>query len=95
MNDSRPALYALLVGIDEWLSDGRPERASDACWDSKGNRIAAGRSVWDGPWNGQPAGACLAIGRWSPLLVPLALVPPALLAEGATTVPAHWHAPGW
>ncbi len=45
--------------IDEWLQNGRPSTAEDACWNSQGTQIARGQDVWDGAWNGRPAGTCM------------------------------------
>ncbi|UHQ55883.1 MULTISPECIES: DUF6351 family protein [Microbulbifer] len=56
--------------IDRWMQNiidspqlgvaaNRPVDASDQCFDSQGNVIAAGEGVWDGEWNGRPAGACM------------------------------------
>jgi hypothetical protein len=45
--------------IDEWLSEGRPETAQDACWDERGESIALGAGVWNGSWNGRATQKCL------------------------------------
>lgn len=61
-------LEALQV-MDEWMMrilqnpaagvvGNRPERAVDACYDTAGQRIAAGAGVWDGILDTRPAGAC-------------------------------------
>lgn len=62
------SLEALAV-MDEWManiranptrtiSQNKPARAVDACFDTQGNAIARGTGVWSGILDAQPAGAC-------------------------------------
>jgi hypothetical protein len=55
--------------LDEWLENiranpsggvagNKPPRATDRCFDDKGQQIAAGSNVWDGVIDGKAAGAC-------------------------------------
>lgn len=72
--DARPAVAfdqtpeAMSV-IDEWManirshpwrgvSGNKPALATDRCFTTTGEQIAAGSSVWDGILNAKPAGAC-------------------------------------
>ena len=56
--------------IDHWMQNiiehpekgvaaNKPVEATDRCFDSEGNVLAAGDRVWDGDWNHKPAGACM------------------------------------
>nr|WP_284500542.1 DUF6351 family protein [Microbulbifer sp. GX H0434] len=56
--------------MDRWMQNiienpqagvaaNRPIDASDQCFDSEGNVIAAGAGVWNGAWNSQPTGPCM------------------------------------
>jgi len=55
--------------IDEWMANiranpsggvagNKPARATDRCFDDKGNQIAAGPDVWNGIIDTKPAGSC-------------------------------------
>ncbi|WGL17305.1 DUF6351 family protein [Microbulbifer bruguierae] len=41
------------------VAGNKPVEATDRCFDSSGNVIAAGPGVWDGAWNHKPDGACM------------------------------------
>ena len=56
--------------MDRWMQNiienpsagvaaNRPVDASDQCFDSEGNVMAAGPDVWDGAWNRKPTGECM------------------------------------
>ena len=56
--------------IDHWMqkiiehpergvAGNKPVEATDRCFDSEGNVMAAGDQVWDGSWNQKPTGACM------------------------------------
>jgi len=66
MFDQTPEAFEV---IDEWMANihehpwrsiaaNKPERATDRCFDTLGNEIAAGDGVWDGILDDAPAGAC-------------------------------------
>jgi hypothetical protein len=66
MFDQTPEAFEV---IDEWManirmkpwrkiSQNKPERAVDRCFDTLGNEIAAGDDVWDGILDTDPPGAC-------------------------------------
>jgi hypothetical protein len=40
------------------IADNKPADALDACFDHRGDTIAAGPQVWDGDWNHRPMGVC-------------------------------------
>ena len=67
--DYNPTDEALDI-IDHWMqriiehpergvAGNKPVEATDRCFDSEGNVMAAGGGVWDGSWNHKPAGACM------------------------------------
>jgi hypothetical protein len=72
--DARPAVFfdqtpEAFEVIDEWMANlranpglgvagNKPPRATDRCFDTLGNEIAAGDDVWDGILNDEPAGTC-------------------------------------
>jgi hypothetical protein len=66
MFDQTPEAFEV---IDEWMANirenprrsiaaNKPARATDRCFDTLGNEIAAGDGVWDGILDDSPAGAC-------------------------------------
>ena len=72
--DARPApafdqTPEALAVMDQWMANirqrpllsvaaNRPVKATDRCFDTAGNEIAAGPGVWDGILDDRPAGAC-------------------------------------
>lgn len=52
-------LQRIIDHPERGVAANRPQSASDQCFDSSGNILAAGENVWDGQWNNKSTGRCM------------------------------------